>query len=44
MRKTRLLFWFTSSILMLANTAFAADLPEACRSYTPAVVGGPMPP
>jgi hypothetical protein len=44
MRKTRLLFWFASSILMFANAAFAADVPEACNSYTPAVVGGPMPP
>ena len=44
MRKTRLLFWLAGSMLMLANTAFAAELPEACKSYTPAVVGGPMPP
>src|SRR6516164_11544961 len=44
MRKTQLLFWLTGSILILANAAFAAELPDACESYTPAVVGGPMPP
>ena len=44
MRKTQLLFWLVGSILTLTNVAFAAELPDACESYTPAVVGGPMPP
>jgi len=44
MRKTQLLFWLASSILTVVSTAFAAELPDACKSYTPAVVGGPMPP
>jgi hypothetical protein len=43
MKKIQLLFGLASSILTLANAALAADLPDACKSYTPAVVGGPMP-
>jgi L-ascorbate metabolism protein UlaG (beta-lactamase superfamily) len=30
--------------LTLAAPAFAAELPEACESYTAAVTGGPLPP
>jgi L-ascorbate metabolism protein UlaG (beta-lactamase superfamily) len=44
MRKTQLLFCLASSILTLTSAAFAAELPDACKSYTPAVAGGPMPP
>src|SRR5215471_10644161 len=44
MRKTQLLFCLASSILALTSAAFAAELPDACKSYTPAVAGGPMPP
>src|SRR3981189_1066091 len=28
---------------VLAGAALAADIPEACNSYKPAVTGGPMP-
>ncbi len=38
MRKTRLLFWLAGPMLMRVNTAFAAELPEACKSYTPVLV------
>src|SRR5690242_7139628 len=44
MRKTQLLFCLARSILALTSAAFAAELPDACKSYTPAVAGGPMPP
>jgi L-ascorbate metabolism protein UlaG (beta-lactamase superfamily) len=33
-----------SAAFALAAPAFAADLPEACASYTAAVTGGPLPP
>jgi L-ascorbate metabolism protein UlaG (beta-lactamase superfamily) len=32
-----------SGLLILAGAALAADIPEACNSYKPAVTGGPMP-
>ena len=32
-----------AGLLILAGAALAADIPEACNSYTPAVTGGPMP-
>ena len=32
-----------AGVLILAGAALAADIPEACNSYTPAVTGGPMP-
>src|SRR6476660_8744424 len=44
MRKAQLLFCLASSILALTSATFAAELPDACKSYTPAVAGGPMPP
>ena len=32
-----------AGVLILAGAALAADIPEACNSYKPAVTGGPMP-
>jgi L-ascorbate metabolism protein UlaG (beta-lactamase superfamily) len=32
-----------AGLLILAGAALAADIPEACNSYKPAVTGGPMP-
>ena len=34
----------SAALLILAGAAPAADIPEACNSYKPAVTGGPMPP
>ena len=34
----------SAALLILAGAAPAADIPEACSSYKPAVTGGPMPP
>src|SRR3954465_10694267 len=34
----------SAALLILAGAAHAADIPEACKSYKPAVTGGPMPP
>ena len=34
----------SAALLILAGAAHAADIPEACNSYKPAVTGGPMPP
>ena len=34
----------SGGLLILAGAALAADIPEACNSYKPAVTGGPMPP
>ena len=44
MMKSYLLSGFASAVLLLTGAAFAADVPEACSSYKPAVTGGPMPP
>src|SRR3954471_12616899 len=34
----------SAGLLTLSGAALAADIPEACSSYKPAVTGGPMPP
>ena len=34
----------SAALLILAGAALAAEMPEACNSYKPAVTGGPMPP
>jgi hypothetical protein len=34
----------SAGLLTLSGAALAADIPEACNSYKPAVTGGPMPP
>ena len=34
----------SAGLLTLAGATLAADIPEACNSYKPAVTGGPMPP
>ncbi len=39
-----LLLGLAGALLTFAGTAFAADIPQACNSYTAAVTGGPMPP
>jgi L-ascorbate metabolism protein UlaG (beta-lactamase superfamily) len=33
----------SAALMMFAGTTLAADLPEACNSYQPAVTGGPTP-
>src|SRR6185436_17860472 len=33
-----------AGLLILSGATLAADIPEACNSYKPAVTGGPMPP
>jgi L-ascorbate metabolism protein UlaG (beta-lactamase superfamily) len=33
----------STSLLIVAGAALAADVPEACNSYKPAVTGGPLP-
>jgi len=33
-----------AGMLALASSGLAAELPESCASYTPAIAGGPMPP
>src|SRR6476469_9241637 len=33
-----------AGLLILSGATLAADLPEACNSYKPAVTGGPLPP
>jgi L-ascorbate metabolism protein UlaG (beta-lactamase superfamily) len=43
MGKSLLLFWIASGILTLSGPALAADSPDACESFTPAVTGGPLP-
>src|SRR5271165_6210618 len=44
MGKSLLLSWLASGVLTFAGAALAADIPDACNSYMPAVTGGPMPP
>ena len=44
MSKSLLFAGLASVVLTLAGSALAADLPEACASYTAAVTGGPLPP
>ena len=44
MAKSTLLAGVTSAVLSLSAAALAADIPEACNSYRPAVTGGPLPP
>ena len=34
----------SAGLLTLSGATLAADIPEACNSYKPAVTGGPMPP
>ena len=34
----------SAGLLTLSGVTLAADIPEACNSYKPAVTGGPMPP
>jgi L-ascorbate metabolism protein UlaG (beta-lactamase superfamily) len=43
MAKALLLAGLASAALTLSGAAFAADIPEACNSYKPAVIGGPLP-
>jgi hypothetical protein len=33
----------SAALLILAGEALAADVPEVCNSYKPAVTGGPLP-
>src|SRR5215467_10767343 len=44
MAKAAMLSWFAGAILTFAGTALAADIPDACNSYKPAITGGPLPP
>ncbi len=44
MTKSLLVSGIASAVLFVAGAALAADIPEACSSYTPAVTGGPLPP
>jgi len=39
-----LVFSALAGALTFSGAALAADLPEACTSYKPAVTGGPLPP
>src|SRR6188472_4789800 len=34
----------SAALLLLSGAALAADIPEACTRYEPAVTGGPLPP
>jgi L-ascorbate metabolism protein UlaG (beta-lactamase superfamily) len=43
MGRPLMLSWLASAILTLAGAALAADIPDACNSYKPAVTGGPVP-
>ena len=43
MVKSLLMAGLFGVVLNLGDAAFAADIPEACSSYTPAVTGGPLP-
>jgi hypothetical protein len=39
--------WFSgiaSAVITFAGAALAAEIPEACNSYTAAVTNGPLPP
>src|SRR5437879_1834429 len=44
MMKSYLLTGLASAVLLLSGAALAADIPEACNSYKPAVTGRPLPP
>jgi len=44
MAKSLLLSGLAGALLTFAGAAVAADIPEACNSYTAAVTGGPTPP
>src|SRR5215471_12666202 len=44
MRKSLVPYGLAGALLTLAGAAFAADIPQACNSHTPAVIGGPTPP
>jgi len=44
MIKSYLLSGLAGAVLLWSGAALAADLPEACNSYKPAVTGGPLPP
>jgi L-ascorbate metabolism protein UlaG (beta-lactamase superfamily) len=44
MTRSLVLLSVASALLILAGTAHAADIPEACNSHTAAVTGGPLPP
>jgi L-ascorbate metabolism protein UlaG (beta-lactamase superfamily) len=44
MAKTLLLSGLACATLTFAGAALAADIPDACTSYKPAVTGGPLPP
>jgi len=44
MTKSLLVPGIASALLFLAGAALAADIPDACSSYKPAVTGGPLPP
>ena len=44
MTKSLVLLSVASAFVTLAEAAPAADIPEACSSYTAAVTGGPLPP
>jgi len=44
MIKSYLLSGLAGAALLLSGSALAADIPEACNSYKPAVTGGPLPP
>jgi len=41
MIKSYLLSGLAGAVLLWSGAALAADLPEACNSYKPAVTGGP---
>ena len=43
MKSLSLLLLASVGLSVLAGAALAADIPEACNSYKPAVTGGPMP-
>jgi L-ascorbate metabolism protein UlaG (beta-lactamase superfamily) len=44
MARSLLVSGLAGALLMVAEAALAADIPEACTSYTAAVTGGPLPP
>jgi L-ascorbate metabolism protein UlaG (beta-lactamase superfamily) len=44
MRRSLLLSWVASAVVILVGPALAADIPQACSSYKAAVTGGPLPP
>ncbi len=44
MAKALIMSCLAGAILALTGAALAADIPDACTSYKPAVTGGPLPP